>query len=117
MASGQDDPPARPSAGPRIRQRRSRTIDHTATEVAMGDEDGPLTPEDSAGPLETPRMQEPPTIPLAEGGSKPPPNVPPSGSKWQAWLPSPFITWPLLEAGAAGGGLVLLVVAVLWFAG
>jgi hypothetical protein len=118
MASEQDDPPARPSAGARIRQRPNRTIDLTATEVAMGDEDDPLTPEDSAAPSETPPMREAPTIPPADGGAQPPPNEPPpAGSRWQSWLPGPFITWPLLEAGAAGGGLVLLVVAVLWFAG
>jgi hypothetical protein len=119
-----------------MRQRPNRTIDLTATEVAMGDEDDPPPQDSVQPPAATPiqeNMQETSTIPpaqstampdpepaRAEGGTQSPPNqppIPPYGSKWQAWLPSPFITWPLLEAGAAGGALVLLVVAVLWFAG
>jgi hypothetical protein len=49
----------------------------------------------------------------------PPPSEPPispSGRKGAAWLPS-HISWPLVEAGAAGGGIVLLILAALWFAG
>jgi len=113
MADGQDDPPARPSAGPRIRQRPNRTIDLTATEVAMGDEDEPAMPRHSVQPSNVPPVQDPSPAP---GGASPP-NEPPPRSRWQSWLPGPFITWPLLEAGAAGGGLVLLVVALFWFAG
>jgi hypothetical protein len=116
MASGQDDPPVTPTAGLRIKRRPNRTIDLTATEVALGDEEGPLTPQETASPTREPSQTvvDPEISAAAARAEKPPnePPTPPAGS----WLPSP-LTWPLLEAGAAGGGLVLLVLVVLWFAG
>jgi hypothetical protein len=110
-----------------MRRRPNRTIDLTATEVAMGDDDDAAMPKDSAQPAAATASEEimqesstshpappPPDPQGGSGGSGQSSNERPRSR--EDWLPA-RITWPLLEAGAAGGGLVLLVLAALWFAG
>ncbi|MEA2950794.1 MAG: hypothetical protein QOJ96_314 [Alphaproteobacteria bacterium] len=91
MANGQDDAPASAADAFPRRPRPTPTIDLKATEVGAGTETSADAPP-----------------------SEPP--IPPAAGKGKAWWPS-HLNWSLVEAGAAGGGIVLLVLAVLWFAG
>lgn len=138
MASETDDPPgAAANASPRRRRRPTPTIDLQATEVARGPQESAAKPaEDSvqiSAAADAPQGEdtaasspsEPqPNTPDAESSAtkaaaEKPASEPPATSserKWPGWLPD-YFAWPLVAAGAAGGGIVLLVFAVLWLAG
>lgn len=110
-------PPERPPG----RKRPPPVIDLDATEVARG----PIEAQASAAPEPTPEavFQTPPPEPPSE----PPqaePDPEPSDRPRVAWLPPDFaarvassISWPLIGAGAAGAGGVLLVLLLLWATG
>lgn len=91
MANEQDDAPASAADAFPRRPRPTPTIDLKATEVGGGAEASADAPP-----------SEPPTPPATGGG--------------KTWWPG-HLSWSLVEAGAAGGGIVLLVLAALWFAG
>jgi hypothetical protein len=123
MANGEDDASdAAANAVPRRRRRPTPTIDLTATEVASKPEEKPAaSARDSVTSPAPPREGSAPAAdaPAAEKPESEPPKAAPR-AKWTAWPPG-GIPWPpsrsLLGAGAAGGGVVLLLFALLWLAG
>jgi hypothetical protein len=138
MASTEDDASdAAANAVPRRRRRPTPTIDLTATEVARKPEEKATAPAQasvaaSAGARTRPEpaaasSEPPPTtspdidIFSAEAAADSPGGEPPradSGFTRPDWLPREIPwppSWPV--AGAVGGGIVLVVFALLWLAG
>lgn len=121
MAAGK-----RPSsgAGGGRRRRPSPTIELQATEVPA--EPAPQEPARPESPPPDPFIPPPPVRPLhaapdepsaAQAASPPPRSTPrPDNRPKIAWLPPDF-SWPLLGAGAAAAGGVLLAFILLWATG
>ncbi len=117
MASEMDDSPdPAAKAVPRRRPRPAPTIDLQATEVARGPEESVAPSAEDAIPSPAAAAADPPTKRAAPDATKTAvdepvrePSAAPSARKRSAWS--------IVKAGAVGGGVVLLVFAVLWLAG